>query len=860
MAESKYSLRLAAVDAFSKTFGDFSKKADLLQADIKGQRAELDKLNRATRNADGYAKLTEKLGQTKVALQQARLEQVTLGRAHEEGAAKVERLGGEYAQASASLKALEASTEATTAQVRQARAEENRLGKELAGATAEVKKLDSAQDRNTASVRTLVAAQRAEGNELKRLQTELTAAGVDTGKLATEQKRLETATEQANASLQAQRTRLDAVRQAQGKVDANRGARADLRGQMLETAAIGYMAAKPVDQAMDLQVAMADVAKVVTFEGNQRKEMAQANLRMASEREIAAGGLTAVDLAQIEAAAGQSGVGSKAATSEAKQAEIIGFTRDAAIMSSAFGMEAKEAGETMAGWRASMNLDQAGAMNLANASNHLSNSGFNAKAGDIAAVTKRYGAIGQASGLAPEQSAALSAALLNPGTEKEIAGTGFKNFLGAMTKGSAATKGQRETWDELGFDPEQLAGRMQQDAPAAIMDVLKALKEAPEEEQSALATKLFGSESIGAIMPLLQNLEAVDKAFATVADKAAYSSSMMDEAAGVAATSRAGWDGFVAKLVRLSTLVGDSMLPALDAVLVPLGAVVDGLSWAAETFPNVTAAIAVAGGALAALKVGALGLKFAGLMIGQAFNKAGLARAKLDATTARTAFSADAAVGRLNMAMARMGAGGGLGAGDLGGEGGRKGGRAGRGGRLGRLGGKLAGVAGKVAAPVMLLAGAMDVASLVSDDADAKAIGGSVGSTAGGMGGMWAGAAAGAALGSVVPIVGTAAGGVIGGAIGGLAGSEAGSWLGEKLGALVDRLSSPEAVAKEVVNNTDSRNMTFAPVIHVNGADQATSNALANTVMQQMKAQFMPMMMASPLDVRRGAALTDGSN
>lgn len=847
--KSKYSLRLAATDAYSKTFGDFSKKAERLQDEIKGQRVELDKLNRAARSADGYSKLSEKLEKTRTDLRSARVEQVSLSRAHQDASAQVSRLEQKYAQAAASLKLLEASTTSSTAQVRAARAEQTRLGRELASSTAEVKKLDGAQDKNTASVRTLEAAQRAEGNQLKRLQAELTAAGVDTSKLATEQKRLEGATEQANAALQSQRARLEAVRQAQGKIDGNRSARADLRGELVETAAIGYMAAKPVDQAMDLEVAMADVAKVVDFKGDQRTQMAQANLRMASEREIAAGGLTAVDLAQIQAAAGQSGVGS-GKDSAAQQAEIISFTRDAAVMASAFGMEAREAGETMAGWRASMNLDQAGAMNLANASNHLSNSGFNAKAGDIASVTKRYGAIGQASGLAPEQSAALSAAFLNPGTEKDVAGTGFKNFLGAMTKGSAATKGQRETWDELGFDPEQLAGRMQENAPAAIMDVLKALKEAPEEEQSALATKLFGSESIGAIMPLLQNLGAVEKAFATVGDKAAYSTSMMDEAAGVAATSRAGWDGFVAKLTRLSTLVGASMLPALDAVLVPLGAVVDGLSWAAETFPNVTAAIAVAGGALAAMKVGALGLKFAGLMVGQAFNKAGLARAKLDATTTRTAMTADGAVTRLNMAMARLG--GGVGGG-VGGKGG-KGGRGARG-----LGGKVMGAAGKVAAPLMLLAGAADLASLVSEDAGSEAIGGSVGSTAGGMGGMWAGAAAGAALGSVVPVIGTAAGGLVGGAIGGLAGSEAGSWIGEKLGALVDHLSSPDAVAKQVTN-ADNRQMTFAPVIHIAGADQATSNALADTVMQKLRGEFVPMMMANPLDVRRGAALTDGSS
>lgn len=850
MAESKYSLRLAAVDAYSKTFGDFGKKADELQEQVKAQRAELDKLNRTARDADGYAKLTEKVEKTTTALQTARAEQSRIGREHQAATAKVERLSQEYGQASATLKALEASTEATTAQVKTARAEHARLGRELNAATAEVKKLDGAQDRNTASVRTLEAAQRSERNELQRLQTALTGAGVDTGKLASEQKRLEAATEQANAALQAQRARLDAVRSAQGRVDANRGARADLRGQLVETAAVAYLAAKPVSQAMDLETAMADVAKVVTFEEGQREAMASANLKMASDRLISSAGITAVDLAKIQYAAGQSGIGNDAKDSAGKQAAIVEFTRDAAIMGAAFDLDAQTAGETMAGWRASMNLDRQGTLDLADATNHLGNS-FNATPADIAAVVKRYGAVGTASGLSPEQTAALSAAFLNPGTEKEIAGTGFKNFTAALTKGKAATKGQRETWEELGFDPEELAVGMQQDAPKTILSVLEALKQAPEEEQSALATKLFGSESIGAIMPLLQNLGEVERAFGMVANKADAAGSMMKEAAGVADTSRSGWNAFVARLTRLSTLVGNAMLPALNAVLVPLGAVVDGLSWAAETFPNVTAAIAVAGGGLAALKVGALGLKFAGLLAGQAFNKAGLARAKLDANTARTALTADRAVLRLNAAMARLGAGGA--AGGLGG------GRAGKGGASGKLAsaGRLA---GRVAAPLMLAAGAADLVSLVSEGADAKAIGGSVGGTAGGLGGMWGGAAAGAAIGSVVPVIGTAAGGIVGGAIGGLAGSEAGSWIGEKLGALVDRLSSPEAVAKEVVNNTDSRQMTFAPVIHVNGADQATSSALADQVIAKMRGEFVPLMMANPLAVRRGAALTDGSD
>ena len=122
------------------------------------------------------------------------------------------------------------------------------------------------------------------------------------------------------------------------------------------------------------------------------------------------------------------------------------------------------------------------------------------------------------------------------------------------------------------------------------------------------------------------------------------------------------------------------------------------------------------------------------------------------------------------------------------------------------------------------------------------------------------GAAAGAAVGSVVPIIGTAGGALVGGAIGGFVGSEAGGWLGEKLGALVDRLSSPDAVAREVVNNSDNRSITFAPQLTVQpSGDESYDKRLADRMMQRLRAEMVPLMMGDPLAVRRGAALTDGS-
>lgn len=721
MAESKYSLRLAAVDAYSSTFGDFTKKGAALEDGIKAQQAALQKLNREARTLDGYGKLSEKLAGTKTALQEARVEQVKLGREHQVALAKVEQLTMAHEKAASAHRALASSTEATAGQVRKARAEEARLAAELKSAESSVAKLNTTQDKATASVRTLEAAQRSQRNELTRLQADLTAAGVDTGKLASEQKRLEAATTSANAALASQRAKLDAVKGAQGRIEENRNQRADLRGQMVETAALAYVASRPINQAMELETAMADVGKVINFEEGGRERMAAANLKMASDRLIASSGMTAVDLAKIEYAAGQSGIGNDQKDKDgkvdpaAKERAIMDFTRDAAIMGSAFDIDAQTAGETMAGWRASMGLDRTQTLDLADSTNYLGNN-FNATAADIASVVKRYGAVGKASGLTPEQSAALSAAFLNPGTEKEIAGTGFKNFTAALTKGEAATKGQKEVWEKLGFTPEDLAKDMQGNAPETIMKVLEAIRAEPVEEQAAVATQLFGSESIGAIQPLLQNLGEVQRAFDMVKDKSKYATSaigeqgsMMQEAAGVANTSRTGWNSFTAKLTRLSTLVGNAMLPALNAVLTPLGAMVDGLSWAAETFPGITGAIAVAAAGLTALKLGAIGMKYVGLMFGQGANRGALARAKLDARTAQTATVANAAVARLNATMGGLGGGPGAAAGRgaaAGGRGGAAAATAAKGGRLARL----SSAGGKVMAPLLALAGLAEVA------------------------------------------------------------------------------------------------------------------------------------------------------
>lgn len=758
---SRYSVTLAAEDGYSAAFRSFSEASREMQEEIRGQQAELRDLNRVARQMDGYQGLQGDLEATSLALEEAREKQARLAREMREAETPSRRLQNEY-------------------------------------------------DKATASVAGLTAEHRAQSNELGRLEGSLENAGVDLSRFADEQRRIEEATRQTNSVLEDQRTRMQAVSDAQarvtaaeGRLEANRAQRAELRGEIVETMALGYIASRPISQAMDLETSMADLGKVFDFQDGERDRYADANLRLAGNRLVAAGGLGATDLAQIQYAAGQSGIFSDMNADE-RFAGVMDFTRQAAIMASAFDITAGDAGQSMVSWRMGMGIDGDQVNQLADAVNFVGNN-LNTNAADVTDLVTRQGALGVNAGLTPQQVAALSGAFLNPGTRADVAGTGMKNFLLTLNQGGATTDKRREQWEELGFSPEDLARRMQQDAPAVIQEVLGAIRALPEDERTAATETLFGRESISAISPLLANLDEVDKAFSLVSDQARYTGSMMREAETVADTSRTTWNVFTAEMGRLTTQIGNAMLPVLEAVLPPLTSVVGYMADFATENQELVGVLAAGAAGLVAMKAAVLGVRYASLLVGQLGNRGALMRAQLDRRTAQTAVVADGAVARLNGTIARLGAMGGA----AGGRGGRRGagmGGAAAGGAAGAAGsaasraggagggwrGRLAGLGdsramrwgGRLAMPLALTAGTIGIANAASDG-DAESVGGAAGGMAGSLGGAWAGASGGAALGTLIfPGVGTAVGGAVGGVAGGIAGSAAGQYVGEKAGAL----------------------------------------------------------------------------
>jgi TP901 family phage tail tape measure protein len=385
------------------------------------------------------------------------------------------------------------------------------------------------------------------------------------------------------------------------KAQQNKQVRSEMGGQMIGAVGAVMTLAAPIREAIQYESVMADVAKVVDFPTPVAfKAMSNDILNMSTTIPMAASGIGA-----IVAAAGQAGI--------AKD-ELKAFATNAARMGIAFDLSGDEAGSTMAAWRAAMDLTQGQTVNLGDAVNYLSNN-MNAQAGALAEVLKRQGAVAKSAGLTTVQTASLGAALLSSGTGPEIAATAMKNLTGALTKGQAATKAQSDAFESLGFDSVSLAERMQTDAKGAIMDVFAALKDAPKAEQSSLVSQLFGEESKGAIMPLLQNIGNLKQAFELTGDATQYAGSMQAEYEQRSKTTANNVQLMRNQIARAGVKLGTVLLPPLNMVMGVLGSAIGVVADFSDKFPMLTTVVIGAAAGLITIKVAAIAAKYAGTLL-----------------------------------------------------------------------------------------------------------------------------------------------------------------------------------------------------------------------------------------------------
>jgi TP901 family phage tail tape measure protein len=341
--------------------------------------------------------------------------------------------------------------------------------------------------------------------------------------------------------------------------------------------------------AMEFETSMADVKKVVDFDTpEQFRQMGKDVLDLSEKMPVAASGIAA-----IVAAGGQAGF----ARGELKQ-----FAEDAVKMGIAFDQTADQSGDMMAKWRTSFKLTQPEVVALADKINYLSNTGPSSAA-QIADIVTRIGPLGAIAGLASGQIAAMGATLAGVGVPSEVAATGMKNFMLALTKGSSATKQQAQAFKSLRLDVKDLAKSMQKDAQGTIEDVLARIAKVDPSKQAGLLTQLFGTESVSAIAPLLTNLDLLKKSFRDVAEGAGFAGSMQKEYDARAATTANAMQLLQNRVTRLGVEVGNALLPPFNELMVQIGPLVSRVSALAAEHPQLIKGVLAAGVAFGVMRV-----------------------------------------------------------------------------------------------------------------------------------------------------------------------------------------------------------------------------------------------------------------
>lgn len=390
-----------------------------------------------------------------------------------------------------------ARTEALAQEFKNTGEKSEELAKKLAKSREETSRLSERYQKSKASMDAVNAKIQQQKTELDSLSGSLSKAGFKTDDFAKSQKKLAT-----KMSIQ---ENFGTMKEHFGK--------AKSYGKMaLKNGAIaGAVAAVPLKFVIDEESVNAEISKVADFANDKQKKEVTDSLKKMITTEIP---MSYKEIGELAAAGAQGGI---------ETVDLSKFSELAAKMGVAFDMEAGEAGQKMANWKAAfgMNMDELKA--LGDKVNYLGNNSA-ASAASISNVISRVGALGEVAGVGSGEVAGLGAAMIAMGTDDDVAATGIKKVLTTLASG-----GNKASKAILGIGGTDLSKAMKIDGAGTIIDVFEKIKALNPEEQTGALRDIFGQQNIGAIAPLLNNLDLVKEYLGMVGDKSKYAGSMQKE-------------------------------------------------------------------------------------------------------------------------------------------------------------------------------------------------------------------------------------------------------------------------------------------------------------------------------------------
>lgn len=464
-----------------------------------------------------------------------------------------------------------ARTEALAQEFKNTGGKSEELAKKLAKSREETSRLSERYQKSKASMDAVNAKIQQQKSELDSLSGSLSKAGFKTDDFAKSQKKLAT-----KMSIQ---ENFGAMKESWGK--------AKSYGKMaLKNGAIaGAVAAVPLKFAIDEESVNAEISKVADFANDKQKKEVTDSLKKMITTEIP---MSYKEIGELAAAGAQGGI---------ETVDLPKFSELAAKMGVAFDMEAGEAGQKMANWKAAFGMDMDELKALGDKVNYLGNNSA-ASAASISNVISRVGALGEVAGVGSGEVAGLGAAMIAMGTDDDVAATGIKKVLTTLASG-----GNKASKAILGIGGADLSKAMKADGAGTIIDVFEKIKALNPEEQTGALRDIFGQQNIGAIAPLLNNLDLVKEYLGMVGDKSKYAGSMQKEFEAQAKTTANQLKILGNQAKDAGMVVGGIMLPYFKKGVEKLQEFALKVKTFAEEHPKMMEAILKIAGVIAGLAV-----------------------------------------------------------------------------------------------------------------------------------------------------------------------------------------------------------------------------------------------------------------
>lgn len=464
-----------------------------------------------------------------------------------------------------------ARTEALAQEFKNTGGKSEELAKKLAKSREETSRLSERYQKSKASMDAVNSKIQQQKSELDSLSGSLSKAGFKTDDFAKSQKKLA-----AKMSIQ---ENYGAMKENFGKAGTY------AKSAMKRTAAVGAAAAVPLKFAIDEETTNAEIAKVADFANDKQKKEVTDSLKKMITTEIP---MSYQEIGELAAAGAQGGI---------ETVDLSKFSELAAKMGVAFDMEAGEAGQKMANWKAAFGMDMDELKALGDKVNYLGNNSA-ASASSISNVISRVGALGEVAGVGSGEVAGLGAAMIAMGTQDDKAATGIKKVLTTLASG-----GNKATKNYLGMGGEELSKAMQADGAGTIMQVFEKIKALNPEEQAGALKDIFGQQSVEAIAPLLNELDLVKDYLSMVGDESKYTGSMQKEFEAQAQTTANQLIILKNQAKNAGMVVGGIMLPYFKKGVEKLQEMATKIKDFADKNPEAAKSILKIVGALAGLAV-----------------------------------------------------------------------------------------------------------------------------------------------------------------------------------------------------------------------------------------------------------------